>query len=87
MTCEHCGKENVTTDYPCWNCGKVSSSSLQRHGSSAPSLNPTSPELAISELERARWAIERKDWLLARVYSNQALQWIKTSQREQEQEQ
>lgn len=33
MKCEHCGKENATTAYPCWNCGRVSSGSSPAPGS------------------------------------------------------
>jgi hypothetical protein len=46
----------------------------------------TSSENAMTELDRARWAIYHKHWILAQVYTNHALQWIKQAQREHEEE-
>lgn len=43
-------------------------------------------DLAVAELERARWALERKDWILARVYANHAIEWIRAAQRSDETE-
>lgn len=43
-----------------------------------------SAELAFAELERSRWALERKEWILAQVYANQAIQWIKSAERHAE---
>ena len=43
-------------------------------------------DLAQEELERAKWALERHQWILAQVYANHAVQWIKAAQRNEETE-
>ena len=43
-------------------------------------------ELAIAELERSKFSLERKDWILAQVYANSAVAWIKAAQRSDETE-